>query len=76
MEITIDLHGMDVDEAKYQLIQEINNCDNTIWRIVAIHGYNRGTAIKDMIRYELRHKKIKKINADLNKGITLIELKH
>lgn len=77
MEITIDLHGMTVEQAKYYLIKEIETCDRNVWTIKAVHGYNNGTAIRDMIKYRLKHQKIKKIViGDINKGVTLIELKH
>lgn len=66
MEMNIDLHGLTVDQAKYELINEIEYANNTIWRIRVIHGYNKGTAIRDMI-WRLKHYKIKNIiKGDIN----------
>ena len=76
MEMSIDLHGLTVDQAKYELIDKIAYADKTIWRIRVIHGYNKGTAIRDMV-WRLKYPKIKKIiKGDLNPGVTLIELYH
>ena len=76
MEMSIDLHGLTVDQAKYQLITEIEYANNTIWTIRVIHGYNKGTAIRDMV-WRIKHYKIKNIiKGDLNPGVTLIELYH
>lgn len=76
MESIIDLHGLTVEQAKYELIEKINYSDNTIWTIKVIHGYNKGTAIRDMV-WRLKNNRIKKIiKGDLNPGITLIELYH
>jgi len=76
MEIVIDLHRMTVEEAKFQILEEIKYANNNIWRIVAIHGYKNGTAIRDMIRHKLKHPRINKINIDMNPGVTIIELQH
>lgn len=76
MENVIDLHGLTVEQAKMQLLDEIEYSNKTIWIIKVIHGYNRGTLIRDMV-WRLKHPKIKKIiKGDLNPGVTLIELKH
>ena len=76
MEKNIDLHGLTVDQAKYELITEIEYASNTIWTIRVIHGYNKGTSIRDMV-WRLKHSRIKNIiKGDLNPGITLIELYH
>ena len=71
----IDLHGVIVLEAKKRLEVFIKECSKDVREIVVIHGYNNGTAIKDMIRNELKSKRIATINADTNPGKTRILLK-
>ena len=76
MEMDIDLHELTVDQARYELISAIECANNTIWTIRVIHGYNKGTAIREMVS-RLRHKRIKKIiRGDINPGTTIIELYH
>lgn len=76
MEKTIDLHGITLDEARHELEIELKLISNNIWRIVVIHGYKNGTTIRDMIRKNFRHKRVKKVNVDLNPGVSILELYH
>lgn len=46
--VVVDVHGMKCSQAK----RFINNIINTIhskFNLIVIHGYNHGTAIKDML---------------------------
>ena len=51
MELTIDVHGRTVREARRE-IHNIVNCTLMPFRLNVIHGYNHGTAIKDMLSME------------------------
>ena len=76
MEMCVDLHNMTVDQAKYELLMQIKYADNTIWAIRVIHGYNNGTAIRDMV-WRFKHSRIKNIiKGDINPGMTILELYH
>ena len=76
METSIDLHGCTVEQARYELLDKLNNVDNTIWAIKVIHGYHGGTLIRDMV-WRFKHPKIKEvIKGDLNPGVTLLKLYH
>lgn len=46
--ITADVHGMKCHEVK-RFINNIINIVRIAFRLVIIHGYNHGTAIKDML---------------------------
>lgn len=74
MEEQLDLHGYTIEQAKQTIIDTIDLADEQISRIVIVHGYNKGTKIRDMVRKNLKHKKISKIYLDFNPGITIIEL--
>lgn len=50
--IEIDLHGMNLDEARDALDEALRNADMSVYRVRAIHGFNNGTAIQQMIRRE------------------------
>lgn len=48
VEIIADVHGMKCFQAK-RFINNILNMNNHKIKLTVIHGYNHGTAIKDMI---------------------------
>lgn len=73
--IIIDLHDLQKDEARFYLERAIDTAEDKIKEIVVIHGYRKGQAILQMVRYEFRHKRIERKEIPYNKGITLIYLK-
>lgn len=74
--ISIDIHKYDVVQAKYYLERLIVNIDNSkIKEMVVIHGYNRGNVLQDLVKYELRRKKIERRFLSLNSGRTSLILK-
>ena len=51
----IDTHGYRLVDAEEYIIDEIMACKILdIYILEIIHGYNCGTAIRDMIRFEIR----------------------
>lgn len=48
----IDLHGMNLDEARDALDEALRAVDMSVYRLRVIHGFNNGTAIQNMIRRE------------------------
>lgn len=69
--ITIDLHNMEVEEARYYLDKLFETLPNDIWEIVVIHGYRKGQVILNMVRKDYKNPRIKQKIIPLNKGITL-----
>ena len=45
--IEIDLHGLRADEARKKIDTAIRKADNSVYRIKLIHGYHRGTSLRD-----------------------------
>ncbi len=72
--LILDIHGMRVEPAKFQLETVIQNCNADINEIVIVHGYNNGQALKNMIRFDLALPRIKAIKESLNAGQTVIAL--
>lgn len=71
-EIIIDVHGMKCCEAK-RFINNIINISRREVKITVIHGYNHGTAIRDMIRNGYDNSHVKYVIPDKkNKGVTRI----
>ena len=73
--IEADIHGMRAAEAKRQLELLISRADKNIREIVVIHGYHGGSALKEMVRTELRHPRIQQKMLSLNQGETTLILK-
>lgn len=73
--IEADIHGMRALEAKYELELLIGRAGKDIREIVVIHGYHGGSALKNMVRTELRHPRIQQKILSLNQGETTLLLK-
>ncbi|MBQ8468267.1 MAG: Smr/MutS family protein [Clostridia bacterium] len=72
--ITLDLHGMSVQDAYGELIYAINNLDANCGSILVVHGFNLGTTLKNYIRNQFVHSAVvEKINIDA--GRTLLKIK-
>ena len=70
--IMADVHGMSVKNAK-RFINNIINVVRTAVEIIVIHGFNHGTAIKDMIASGIDNSRVSVISPDYkNQGITHI----
>jgi len=71
----VDLHNMIKEDAKINLIYEIETADFDIKCLVVVHGYHGGTTIKNLVRKEFNHDSIaEKINLDA--GRTIFKLKN
>ena len=73
--IEADIHGMRALEAKHELELLIGRAGKDIREIVVIHGYHGGSALKNMVRSELRHPRIQQKILSLNQGETTLLLK-
>jgi DNA-nicking Smr family endonuclease len=74
--ITVDLHGMRCDEAEKKIEKVLASAGTGTYQIRLIHGFNRGTNLRDMIYDSFRYdKKVKRIMPGDNQGITVLVLK-
>ena len=74
--IEVDLHGLFRDEAVKVIDRALKNADDSTYHIRLIHGYNRGTSLKNMIIEEYRyHPKVKRIQPGDNLGTTILVLR-
>ena len=68
--ITADVHGMKCYEAR-RFINNIINIVRTAFQLVIIHGYNHGTAIKEMLAQNFSNDHIYEQFPDpRNQGVT------
>ena len=74
--INVDLHGLFQDEAIRVIDRALKNADNSTYQIKLIHGYNRGTSLKNMIIDEYKyHPKVLRIKPGDNLGVTILVLR-
>ncbi|MBQ3291186.1 MAG: Smr/MutS family protein [Mogibacterium sp.] len=74
--INVDLHGLFRDEAIKVIDRALKNADSTTYQLKLIHGYNRGTSLKNMIIDEYKyHPKVLRIQPGENLGITILVLR-
>ena len=68
--ITADVHGMKCYEAR-RFINNIINIVRIAFQLIIIHGYNHGTAIKEMLAQNFTNSHIyEKFPDSRNQGIT------
>ena len=74
--VKIDLHGMTQDEAMRAIDRALAEAGPRTYQIQLIHGYRRGTALRDMIYGWYRYdEKVKRIIPGDNPGITVLVLR-
>lgn len=74
----IDVHGCTVEQAVRQIEKTLTSAGKNVYRIRIIHGYNRGTRIRESIRQEFGHglePRVKRIVPGDNPGITELVLR-
>lgn len=74
--LSIDIHGLYVDDALQKVREFIAKAPNTIEKIVVVHGYNNGIALQEAVRHRLHSPRIQEIAPRFgNDGETVIWLK-
>ena len=72
--VTADLHGVYQRDARDILAGWLNNAPANVTELRVIHGYQHGTTLRDMIRNEFSHPRVKSILPSLNPGETRLIL--
>lgn len=74
--VEIDLHGMNCTQARTRIDAALRRSTRGVYRIRLIHGYNGGTALRDMIRRQYRsHPQILRVEFGMNPGETDLVLR-
>jgi len=71
----VDIHGLMTSDAKARLEHLLTHAGPQVQEVVVIHGYSRGTVLRDMVRNQLKHPRIQAKLLSLNQGQTRILLK-
>ncbi len=74
--MSADLHGASVENARELLLTWLDHAPQSVTELRVIHGYNRGTLLRDMVREELSHPLIKEKLPALNPGETRLVLRN
>jgi DNA-nicking Smr family endonuclease len=70
----IDIHSMHRDEAKRYLEHFLSTVNGSVKEVVVIHGYASGNVLQQMVRNNLKHKRIKRKMLLMNPGVTILLL--
>lgn len=73
--MTVDLHDMQVAEAKKWLTAKVSGAPRGIKEIEVIHGYRNGTALMNMVRKSFNHPRVIRKALGMNQGSTTLILK-
>lgn len=69
-QMTVDIHHMERAEAKKYLERLLAGLGSEVEEVVVIHGYRSGQTLQQMVRKELKYKRIRQKVQGLNPGIT------
>lgn len=73
--MSVDLHGTSAETAKSLLLSWLDHAPESVKELRVVHGSNRGTVLRDMVRNELSHPRIRSKLPALNPGETRLVLK-
>lgn len=73
--IEVDIHGMNVREAKSSLERLLCSVGNDVHEIDVVHGYQNGQSLRNMVRNDLKHRRIQTKILSMNPGVTTLKLK-
>lgn len=70
----LDLHEKTLEEAKSELLYTLNSLDVFYKGVLVIHGYHKGTVLKNFVRNRFEHENIyKKIKVDASRTLLLLD---
>lgn len=71
--VSLDLHGMRQEEACLAIDRELAAIGNSTYQIKLIHGFHRGTSLRDMVMREYRHHPmVRRVAPGENQGVTVL----
>ncbi len=74
--VKIDLHGLRQEEAIARIDRAIASAGSGTYQLHLVHGFNRGTSLRSMIRDWYQYEpKVKRIIPGDNPGVTVLVLK-
>lgn len=72
----LNLHGKNLFQARVALMSALKNARASDYRLRVIHGFQGGTALRDMCRQEFaKHPRVLRIEQTSNPGETIFILR-
>lgn len=71
--LEIDVHGKTLEEARAEILFYLNRIDSDINGLLIVHGYHKGTVIKNYVRHKFSDPRIIK-TLHIDAGSTLLVL--
>lgn len=74
--VELDVHGLNSYQLKVAVDARLRRADRSVYRLRIIHGYHRGTALREELRrlYD-GHPKVLRLEQGLNPGVTDLVLR-
>ena len=57
----LDVHGLSLEDARSELLWALNSIDSKYGGLLVIHGFHKGTAIKNYLRTKFNDPRVIKI---------------
>ena len=73
--LKVDIHDMNAADAKKYLERLLVSCGSEVRQLEIIHGYHRGSVLLEVVRTEVRSKRIARRCVTMNPGVTIYYLK-
>ncbi len=73
--MSVDLHGTSAEQAEDLIKGWLSHAPAGVTELRVIHGSNRGTVLRDMVRNQLTHPRVSAKLPTLNPGETRLVLK-
>ncbi|MGI5976716.1 MAG: Smr/MutS family protein [Candidatus Limivicinus sp.] len=74
--IELDVHSMTKIQARAAIDAKLRRAPSSVYRLRVIHGYNGGTALRDMVRKEYAgNPKVRRVEFGMNQGATDLVLR-
>ncbi|MDL2234950.1 Smr/MutS family protein [Christensenellaceae bacterium OttesenSCG-928-L17] len=74
--VELDLHGMTKVQAQTCVDAALRRAGAGVYRLRLIHGYTRGTELRDMLRaHYKKHPRVLRVELSLNQGQTELVLR-
>lgn len=72
----LNLHGQNLFQARIAVMSALRAAKTSDYRLTVIHGYTRGTSIREMLQKEFAgHPRVLRIESGSNPGQTIFVLR-
>ena len=73
--LRVDLHGKNAYQARVALDSALRRADQSVYRVCVVHGYQGGTALKELAATYAQHPRVLRVERTFNPGETVLVLR-